>query len=397
MEFLEWPLVQGRIVMRASFALWGLVALAFYVSPVAADEFQLLSAVELDAASRARDAEINALRASVARLEAERADGGAVDGWIAEGCDCECAADCVPSCCRLPRGWIGGAGAYVIKPHWNQNSAFTSFTGNTGGPTEFNYDYEATPLAWIGYMGDTGFGVRARWWMYDQGASVNVVNDGRAIQSATPGGLAVFSFLPGDRLSFTGNTDLDVWDLEAMQWVACGNWLIGGSAGVRYVHIAQHYNAFLLTPDFFGIGTFHDQVTSGHSFDGVGPTLSLEMRRAVGTCGLSLYGNARYSVLFGDNQLRAQQATAINNNVFFRQTQELSSWASRAIAELELGAEYAPCVGCGRAFIRAGLVGQLWNDVGNNSASLITVPAAGGEEGTNMGFFGLRVAVGFGF
>ena len=70
-----------------------------------------------------------------------------VSGVCQESCE---------QCC--PRGgWVGGAGVYVIKPHWTTNPAFATTVASGGvsvdSQTDFPYSYYATPLVWFGYVG----------------------------------------------------------------------------------------------------------------------------------------------------------------------------------------------------------------------------------------------------
>jgi hypothetical protein len=84
-----------------------------------------------------------------------------------------CDAACNP-CCR--GGWLGGAAIYFLRPHFEDNQAFTTTTGLTTAnrsrvATDFDWDYSTSPLFWLGYQFQNGWGVRARFFYFDQGSN----------------------------------------------------------------------------------------------------------------------------------------------------------------------------------------------------------------------------------
>ena len=95
---------------------------------------------------------------------------------------------------------------------------------------------------------------------------------------------------------------LDVWDFEADQALDFGYWTMLFSGGLRYAHLAQNYNAFLLASatNVNNGNLFNESggITSGHSFNGAGPTIALEVMRKLGDSGFALYAGARGAVLF---------------------------------------------------------------------------------------------------
>jgi hypothetical protein len=353
--------------------------------PALAQDFQFASYSDIQTAYQAQNQEIANLRHRLASLEGEAAaapeaaahgDYGCCNGGCCNGCGCDtCCGGCCDSCfCSSGCGWVGGVGLYWVKPNWSGNDAFVAGgPGNQVRNYAFDYDYEIAPLAWVGYVGDTGFGVRARWWEFDHSATVN------------QGGFNGFLGVPvaGVNTSFQNNIDLDVWDLEATQSVNLGCVTMVGSAGIRYLHIAQRTNTFVFAP---GVGS-GPAIFGGHNFDGYGPTLSLELRRAVGCSGLALYGNARGSILFGDELFDVATFPIAQGNPAGAVQVLASQWTTVQIAELELGAEYRTMVNCSTmAFARAGLVGQMWHGVGNTFDNQAT-----------LGFYGLRLETGINY
>jgi hypothetical protein len=362
--------------------LAALAAAMLGVGPVVAEDFEFASYSDIETAFAAHSQDLAQLRDRLTSLEEEGAaapeSAAQCDYGCCHGCDSCCNA-CDDSCfCRSGCGWVGGVGLYWVKPNWSSNDAFTRpVPPNQTRNFAFGYDYEIAPLAWIGYVGDTGFGVRARWWEFDHSASVT--------RGPVPVNLNGF-FERNGFVSYANNLDLDVWDLEATQSVNLGCVTMVGSAGVRYAHIAQRLHRFVYARGAFVFGSGPVEL-DGHNFDGYGPTLSLELRRAVGCSGLSLYGNARGSVLFGD-ELFDQSNFPVSQGDPTGATQFLASqWTTVSIAELELGAEYRTMFNRSTmAFARAGLVGQVWQGVGNTLDN----------EGT-LGFYGLRTEIGINY
>jgi hypothetical protein len=315
--------------------------------------------------------------------------GGGCDACCDFSCDVGCGNSCgnwCDSCCDpcgngrafgAGQGFVGGGGVMFLKPHWDNNPAYLAINGNPDFNQDFGYDLQAAPFVWLGYVGCSGFGVRARWFEFDHASDVRQ-NNAVGILAGGPGQL--LSFTGGQDLRFQSDLNLDVWDIEATQSidVGCTTWI--ASAGLRYLHIAQHYNVFnSATPGF----------VSSHNFNGAGPTIALEGRRNIGCTGLSLYGNARGSIVFGDSLYTSCTAEVENTNV------RIGSWAPVSIAELEVGAHYSQIVGCSLVYGRVAVVGQHWQGVGN--ASLSDPTFSGGVDRSNLGLYGVKLELGMNY
>jgi hypothetical protein len=375
--------------------LTAVVAVLLGAGPVLAQDFQFTSYNDIQTAYQAQNQEISHLRARLAALEEEgpvaaAAPGAAYGGCCNSGCDSCCDTCCdmgCDTCCGTGCGWVAGVGVMYVKPHWDSNPAIVDLQDDTIEFIDFDHDFEAAPLAWVGYVGDTGFGVRARWFEFDHSTNLEFTADGnQATPFIFPLGL-LLEFPAGFDVAARSNLNLDVYDFEATQSLSHGCWTWLGSAGVRYLHISQRYDLQLSpTPTVPTITAYE----SSHSFNGVGPTLSLEGRRAVGCTGLSFYGNARGSILFGDSEYVAQIPDG-EDTFFLRQ----SSWAPVSIVELELGADYRVPVGCAMFFARGGLVGQLWQGVGN--AAAIDSSGIPADRSSNLGLYGLKSEIGIAY
>jgi hypothetical protein len=325
---------------------------------------------------------------------------------------------------------VGGAGAYIIKPFFQNNPAFfTKVVQNTvwpppGSPLmmptiwqtssiiqqqhDFCWDLKAAPLVWLGYATDSGLGVRARWWQFDQSVCTSAVNDGvSTITSAAPGGIDIVSqphwpiffaaggnkfvwrdaATAGETMYLKSNLKLDVWDFEATQEAEAGRWWFLFSGGFRYAHLAQNYDASVVTQ---GLGSGIEALRTGHNFNGAGPTLALEARRPLGNSRFALYGNVRGALLFGEGTHRVYLLETshwpFGPDSFSSSQAKANRDTFLPVAEMELGAEYSPTLAWIHPFIRTGLVAQSWFGAGSASS-----------DSGNLGFLGLEVSAGLNY
>jgi hypothetical protein len=317
--------------------------------------------------------------------------------------------------------FVAGAGAYIIKPYFQNNPAFFARTTtiSSGGTTfsqetstcqhDFCWGLDAAPMVWLGYVSECGLGVRARWWLFDQRSATSAVSDpNTTILSASPAGLSIgtpplFSFPPSPTQMFlNSNLKLDVWDFEATGETEVGRWNLLFSGGFRYAHLSQDYNALEVSQSFPPIFLGRPlvllpepqvrqiaAVSSGHNFNGAGPTLALEARRPIGNSRFSLFANIRGTMLFGRSKQLVEQPTITQFSFFIPTTTIVDTTAASVhdtvlpVAELEMGVEYARTWGAIRPFLRTGLVAQTWFDAGSAS-----------QLDGNLGFLGLSVTAG---
>jgi hypothetical protein len=336
-----------------------------------------------------------------------------------------------PGCCPMDTCGHGGgggtlqagAGIYYIQPHWDSNAAYTQrsalgINGFQGRNHDFSYDYDWAPRVWVGFTNCDGAGARVRYWFYDDEASDLVTDNdsnGQAftiMNTAAPLGVALFTngtVLAPQTLVTDSELSLDVWDLEGTyDWKPNCNWQITFFGGVRYVHMFQNYNAAVVDDN---TGTTVARLLSGHNLNVIGPTGGVETRRSLsgggghggcGGCGgggLSLYGSARTSLLFGHGRQGAGSEAVIQG----LSIPIFSAFASRddllPIVEAEVGAEFARDMGGMNVFVNAALVGQVWFGAGNSARSTspdVLGPLSGGPDNIdhNLGFFGLALSAG---
>ncbi len=295
---------------------------------------------------------------------------------------------------------------------------------------DFDPGLEVAPRVWLEWRGDEGVGVRARFWRFEQHLDEFVFNpapgaNGEAgeveVFSADPLGLHIDS--PGPLLSgqlnvggnvanFNGSgadflliqSSLELWaiDLEATEEGQLGRWRFLASAGLRYAHLAQSYDAYRFNRDNVpGVANVEADAAvllSGHHFKGIGPTVALEAKRPLGNSAFALYGLARGSLLFGQSKQEAHFAAVVAGTATggglpagpFKETTFIDASATHddvlPVAELEAGIEWSRPIRDSRLFIQAGVMAQNWFGAGGASS----------EDG-NLGFLGLTLSVGLQF
>jgi len=295
--------------------------------------------------------------------------------------------------------FFGGASLYLLKPYFESNTAYSTTSGiGTTHPsrteTDFNWDFDAAPAVFLGIVSPSGRGVRAGWFHFDESSTPQHTG-------LTPG-LATSSFidpapgvtgLPGavfaspgallsagagkDVLDFSSSLKVHSLDLEAMQdWhFGCFSLLVSG--GGRYLEVSQEYSANLRNSAVFpGVGSASElqHLDFAQRFQGGGPTLAAEGRWQVRNSGLSLFANARASLLVGTAHQSNNLVVMVNDpaGVVGGSAAVASSADSHPervlpVTEIELGFEYRRCVGRAEPFFRAAVVDKTYFDAGNAS------------------------------
>lgn len=307
----------------------------------------------------------------------------------------ECVTGTCQECCCPRGGWVGGAGVYVIKPHWTTNPAFAAEVTSGGvsvdSQTDFPYSYYSSPLLWFGYVGENGLGARTRFWLFDQSSTLTRTNDGSVNYiSAAPLNYLNSSSTAGDILTFSSGLDLEVVDFELTQTFQAGTFSGQLSAGGRYTRIQQTYH-HVEAP----LTTLDDIVNSSQTFHGFGPSLGAEVRRSILDSGLALYANGRGSMLFGKS---SQNAISINDNAIER-IGGYANWNIVPTLETELGILWEQDTNRGRFFLDAGVVGIAFFGAGNAANNQILVYSTDDQADKNatLGFFGFKFAAGMSY
>jgi hypothetical protein len=192
---------------------------------------------------------------------------------------------CISPCCpprpnawllgAYPSGWIVGYESVIVKPFFQSNDVVTNLTNGS-----FSWNYQYSPRVWLGYVGQSGLGARARYWQFDHtsgGASRDIdQGNGNLLTIATVNRLRLYTI-----------------DAEVTQRAALGRFLFNFAAGGRYAEFGTAINATTSIQGQTGTGLL------GLNFAGGGPTLAAEAWRPL-IGGLALYGNGRASLLYGN-------------------------------------------------------------------------------------------------
>ncbi len=281
-----------------------------------------------------------------------------------------------------------GGGYNFLQPAWQRNPASVRTSVNAGvvnsSPSDFTWDMKGSPSAFVGYRAPDGFGLRGRWQSFDQGVSENYAAGIDTVTTARPLNLGLTAPVGGNLLAESW-LNISTYDLEFTQDMTLNNWTLTVSAGGRYAHTNQRYNAFTNAAD----GTLTGSLVSSHNFNGAGPTMALGARHPFGCKCLTLYSVGRGSLLWGSTERTAFQADATGTVTNFA-TQNATD--VRPVLELEIGLEYAVTVGQSRWFVQSGFLGQVWFNAGGAAQS--TGLDLLDQSDSNLGLLGISVRAG---
>jgi hypothetical protein len=325
-------------------------------------------------------------------------------------------------------GWFGDLGFYVLRPQWGGgNPAFATTVTDNGTAvaeqTDFEHNYEFAPLVSIGYSGRNGLGGRVRWWTLQSsdtlaGAFDDVPPlDGAFVVPSLLGMTAMAKWFDGDQEAFIigggvrNRLDLDVIDMEGIWSTEVGRSSLLFSAGVRYAHISQIYDANYTTGPPAGGGRLdaENQLRTSNAFSGAGPTASLHAHRMIAQTNLSVYGLSRGSLLFGENRQHASNSfipprfpdqTPGDPGVEIEfDSSSRTSNGVRPVMELELGTNWTRRLGAFDLFAESGLVGMIWFNTGNaaNTDTLLGGNVGADNANQDLGLIGLRFSTGVRF
>jgi hypothetical protein len=237
---------------------------------------------------------------------------------------------------------------------------------------------EFSPRVWAGYKGAAGFGVRARWWLFDHGGGGNF-----DLSPVPEGAMIDLDEDDADDDSLTlglrNNLKVNAIDLEGTQDGEFHNWDFQIAGGVRYATIDYDLTG-TATGTHVDMGMEEDinhTIVILSEFEGVGPTVSMAARRPLLSIdGLAFLTNLRLAFLFGDSSGSLRIDDAPSSSVTFDELVQV--W------EVQVGFEYSRQIQSGaRLFGAAMLEAQVWE---------WNIPI--GISGGDLGFFGPTVVVG---
>ncbi|MBM3994896.1 MAG: hypothetical protein FJ303_12195 [Planctomycetes bacterium] len=318
-------------------------------------------------------------------------------------------ADCGPACGPTGCGpapyeppmrgkghFIGEVGAFFLVPLTNSRSAYNVTAGGATTTTDFQRQLDWGPVASLGYVFHTGWGVRGSYQYLRGSTSLSTANADPAVGITTPfaafpvasPGATLLAGLGVDQYNFTQRLERHIADIEAIREGHFLDTTLLFSVGARFARLAQSYNAIRRnaggTNGAVSVALDREELDSYNRFEGWGPTVSFEIIHPL-RCGFSLYGNVRGSFLWGTdkftqtyhNENRTTNAGVPN---FIDTTTVAETYDVRyaSIFETEFGIQYGHRLGRCYFYARAGGVYQHWFDVGNPTNSTGNMSFVGG-------------------
>ncbi len=311
------------------------------------------------------------------RLEALEAEVDAIRETDLRPHACSGRPSSDPCCVTRDAGFYAGFAFVFMKPHAKEAFQATVVDGSgVFRMVPFSHEYDATPRVWFGYSGEGGLGVRARYWQFDQAIEPFHSNPMTAAQAHAVTVIfpATISATPPNVLNVADELEAQTVDLEGTQAISMTDLslLIGG--GLRYALMRQQTDATVTNA-----GVVEQSLNWHRRFEGVGPSLSAEMERPLGSSGLAIIGAFRGSLLFGNKDLDRVETNGIGGGppvVSLDKAKEVLG-----IGEIELGLQWTRQLAQGGdLFLRGAYEGQLWSDSGTPTLGYL------GFQGFSVGF-----------
>lgn len=176
---------------------------------------------------------------------------------------------------------------------------------------EFRPDMEGSHRLELGYLNPvTNIGWRTRYWQFSSDSRLASSTVDVKVGIADDPDIGIDSVGAGnDYYIATAGTDLDVIDLERFERKASAGKATTVGFGVRYARVQNYYTGRDVSPitgDQAPTGDVEDDEILRHfnSFQGAGPTISIDMQRQIGNSKLSWDFGGRASALFGSSRAR---------------------------------------------------------------------------------------------
>jgi hypothetical protein len=274
------------------------------------------------------------------------------------------------SCCSRDGFYAGGAVVFA-KPHFKEAFQISETNTQTGTQTlhPFSYDYSASPRVWFGIRRDC-VGLRATYWEYDQegDASFNTATPttifgAHVVSVIFPAN--IFARVPGQTLSARDALETQVINLHGTFDGSFDGICYSGGVGLRYAKLVQTFEAFASAPPVFDAAIAQSSLAWERVFNGIGPSVSFDMRKRVGCGPWSFVANGGGALLYGEKSL--------HRTVFGDQSPQPAAPFLNldkadevvGIGELGFGVEWLGYTGTGNEVrFRGTYEGQLWAEAG---------------------------------
>ena len=263
------------------------------------------------------------------------------------------------------RGFYFGAAAVWAKPHFKESFEYSQTSLATGQQTltPFEYDYNATPRIWLGFRNAGGVGLRATYWNFDAaGATRTNTADGlnlfgaHAVTIIFPAN--IFAAIPGSSMETQSRLETQITNLYATYDVTYSGVNVSGGVGLRYATLRQTLGATVTGPVPASLNWTRE-------YDGVGPSVALEMRKRIKCSRFSGIAKGSGALLYGTKSI---ERTVVGDQspqpaVPFLRLSDADEVVG--IGEFGFGLEWAATMAHGSELAIAGTYeGQLWAEAG---------------------------------
>lgn len=286
----------------------------------------------------------------------------------------------------------------LVQPVNSNPSALIVETDSGFAQVLFPWKLEHSPRVEFGVMPAEGkLGYRMRYWQFNHGESFSGDTSAGGLFEDFDGFVGFLSedgditagLAAIDSGEFSSNVRTDVIDWEVQRSISTP---IDVFAGIRYGRIKQGYLA----------NTGADFALAETEFRGVGPSLGMRFTHTLPLDRLSLFADARGSLLFGSHDFNFyDSANDLRHSLNSKSVDEWSDTvnAMSTNAELKLGVQYVPTSWLA---MRVALEVQHFGGVGSPNPSAALLGPDQGISGSgplqnDLGFYGLSVGLEAGF
>ena len=168
-------------------------------------------------------------------------EGGDIvyEGGIEEVGPCASCGDPMCDGCGIGTRFSVGVELTFLKPHFENNAAFTLLQGDgatteTFTDTQFDYSTELAPRIWLEFLQNGPLGLRIGYWQFDESAAVNASppdNGFGRISHPVFGTVDLSTTVPGSNFAATSSLNAYNIDIEGTKAFDCGMWAWMASAG----------------------------------------------------------------------------------------------------------------------------------------------------------------------
>lgn len=258
--------------------------------------------------------------------------------------------------------YFGSASMMFIRPHFQDNTAFTSNSATFGESIPFDFDFEVAPFLRFGFESKYGPGIEFDYFQFDEASNV-------ASFTATGGTTAEIStwmmgpnrwsrleaLNAGEVLTAEHAIDVETFGVSFFKEVQLPISRINGRFGFQYISVAHTLDA-TLTAVGGGVTTLQTR----SDMRAYGPKFTLEYYRPVGHTKLEFITTVGGSVLFGQRDQFVENTQAadfsrvgadefITNVNFTSGVQYKHNIAEKRAVFARLGVVYSTWIGGGSA------------------------------------------------